>query len=425
MKTKLFLIGLFCVIANELKAQFTIDAEIRPRYEYRNGFMELMKADTDPASFIYQRSRLNANYINDNLQLYISFQDYRVWGSETQLNKRDDNLSIHQAWVDMKLTDNTRVKLGRQEINLDDQRIFGAVEWTQQARSHEALIYKYKRDKFKLDIGLAYNQTTDGLTGNIYWDQNNYKTFQYLWLHQDWEKLSGSLLLLNNGMQYLGGDIFFNVDDAETRYSQTIGTHLKGKSGDFKWYANAYIQTGENVSGKDINAYLLGAEVMYAPSDADYKIGIGGEILSGNDEDDNNGEINAFNPFYGTNHNFNGWMDYFYVEGNHNNSVGLIDFYLKGHFSFDEKSKLLVMVHNFSSAGTIMKDDGSSETRNFGTEFDLAFKYKLNSDVSLKAGYSQMFQAEGLEIVRNNHDDQTNNWGWVMVIIKPTLFSNK
>ncbi len=430
MKTKLFLIGLFAVCANELKAQLTLDAEIRPRYEYRNGFINLMETDQDPASFIFQRTRFNVNYKNENLQMYLSFQDYRTWGSESQLNKRDANLSIHQAWVDMRLTDNFRAKIGRQEINLDDQRIFGAVAWTQQARSQDALIFKYKKDKLKLDIGLAYNQDTDGLTGNTYYNQKNYKTFQYLWLHKDLEKMSASLLLLNNGLQYTGNEVELPMDTAETRYSQTIGTHLKGRSGDINWFANAYYQTGKHKDDRDINAYLIGAEAMYAPADAKYKVAIGGEIISGNDQTvvdgevvDSDNEINAFNPFYGTNHKFNGWMDYFYV-GNHADNVGLVDMYVKGIYKFNKKSNLMVMAHQFSSAGKIV-NDGKEETMSFGTEIDMAFSHKLNSDVMFKVGYSQMFVEEGLEIVKDNFDGETNNWGWVMLVIKPTLFTSK
>ena len=39
-------------------------------------------------------------------------------------------------------------------------------------------------------------------------------------------------------------------------------------------------------------------------------------------EDKDYKENNSFTPFYGTNHKFNGHMDYFYV-GNHIGNVGL------------------------------------------------------------------------------------------------------
>lgn len=59
----------------------------------------------------------------------------------------------------------------------------------------------------------------------------------------------------------------------------------------------------------------------------------------------------AFNPLYGTNHAFNGHMDYFYV-GNHINSVGLNDVYLKYAYK-KEKFGFTGHLHYFASAGKI------------------------------------------------------------------------
>ena len=36
-----------------------------------------------------------------------------------------------------------------------------------------------------------------------------------------------------------------------------------------------------------------------------------------------------------------------------------------------------------------------------------------------------MFVSEGMEVLKANSDGNTNNWGWVMVTVKPTLFSTK
>jgi hypothetical protein len=39
---------------------------------------------------------------------------------------------------------------------------------------------------------------------------------------------------------------------------------------------------------------------------------------------DTSSDVKSFNSLYGTNHKFNGWVDYFYV-GNHAESIGLVD----------------------------------------------------------------------------------------------------
>ena len=78
-------------------------------------------------------------------------------------------------------------------------------------------------------------------------------------------------------------------------------------------------------------------------------------------------------------------------------------------------------MHNFSGQAEIA--DGID--KQLGTEIDLVYTHKLNKDVTIGAGYSQMFASEGLEVIKNNFDGNSNNWAWLMLTIKPTLFTSK
>ena len=56
------------VISTATYAQdFDANIQIRPRYEYRNGFKSLLKTGDSPTSFISQRSRLNLNFKQDKV----------------------------------------------------------------------------------------------------------------------------------------------------------------------------------------------------------------------------------------------------------------------------------------------------------------------------------------------------------------------
>ncbi|MFT7611248.1 MAG: hypothetical protein ACI9J3_000190 [Parvicellaceae bacterium] len=397
-----------------LQAQVKIDVEVRPRFEFRNGFKTLFPDNTDPAAFVSQRTRFNAGYKVEDLDLYVSFQNVRVWGDVPQLNSSDRNgIAIHQAWAKFKISDNLSLKAGRQEIIYDDSRFFGNVGWAQQARSHDVAMFKYGKNKFKTDVGFAFNQDGESLTGTVL-TTNTYKAFQYLWMHKDWNSFSGSLLFLNNGLQYIDTA---DVNNNETRYSQNLGTHLKYKKNKLSVTGNAYYQLGQDRADNDLSAYLFGIDVQYKVADRT-KIGLGGEMQSGND----NGTIinknnEAFNPLYGTNHKFNGLMDYFYV-GNHINNVGLIDLYVSAKFIIKEKSTLDMAVHNFSSAADFSE-------KQFGNEVDLVYSLNVQKYVTIKAGYSQLFAAEGLEILKGNSDQNSNNWAWLMLVVKPTLFEKE
>lgn len=410
MKINKILSIILSLVATLTYSQLKIDAEIRPRAEYRHGFKTLFPDNANAALFTSQRTRLNFAHSIEKLNFYISIQDVRVWGDVPQLNSSDNNgLSLHQAWAEILLDANYSLKLGRQEVIYDDSRIFGNVGWAQQARSHDLALFRYKKGSFKADLGLAFNQSKENLTETNLTTPNTYKAMQYIWLHKEWSNFSGSFLFLNNGLQSTDG----------LKYSQTIGTHLKTKQNNLQLAANLYYQFGYDVNNNDLSAYLLGLEANYKLNDKT-TVGLGTELQSGNDYNTAVSKNNAFNPLYGTNHKFNGFMDYFYV-GNHANSVGLLDIYAKANFKLNPKSSLTAFLHSFSAAADI----NANVSKQLGTEIDLVYAYNYTKNIGFKAGYSQMFASEGMEALKGISNNNTNNWGWAMVTINPTLFTSK
>lgn len=272
--------------------------------------------------------------------------------------------------------------------------------WAQQAKSHDAFVFKYNSEFSEADLGISFNINRNAAI---------YHVLQYLWLHKDIDNFSSSILFLNNGLK-AGQDI---------QYSHTIGTNSGYKGGNFSAYINAYLQTGNMPDKKDINANLLGLDIGYKISDKT-KIGLGYERQSGNDFTDLNNENNAFTPFYGTNHKFNGHMDYFYV-GNHMNSVGLQDIFLKVKHKF---GKVFVGVdfHYFITAA----DFSTNLDPALGSEIDLSMGFPLAEGVTSKIGYSHMLPTETLQVLKAAQTkDETSNWAWLMIVVKPTLFTTK
>tara|TARA_R110002049_G_scaffold2821_4_gene22820 strand:- start:738 stop:2000 length:1263 start_codon:yes stop_codon:yes gene_type:complete len=405
----------FILLFTQAQAQFTLDAELRPRFEYRHGYKTLFPDNEDPAAFVSQRTRLNTAYEIDKLSFYLSLQDVRIWGDVPQLNTTDKNgVGIHQAWGKIQLNPNLSLKVGRQEIIYDDHRIFGNVGWAQQARSHDAALVNYQSSEFAINLGFAFNQNDENLTGTTLNTAGTYKSMQYLWGHKEWNKFSTSLLFLNNGLQFIDD---FNSNNNETRYSQTLGAHLNYKWENLKLISNIYYQFGKDIANNDLNAYLLSLEGNYNIT-AKSTLGLGVELLSGNDNGlASNQENKAFTPLYGTNHKFNGLMDYFYV-GNHNNNVGLLDLYANAKLLINEKSNLSFAFHNFSAVAEI----GTNIEKQLGTELDIVYGYKLQKEVNILAGYSHLFASQGMEIIKGNTDGNSNNWGWIMLTINPVLF---
>jgi len=415
---RIYLLTLFIVLYSAVTyaQQFDISAEIRPRFESKHGYQTLSTEDTNAANFISQRTRLNFNYQQDKIKLGVSLQNVRIWGEQKTLASNDINgTALHEAWAEAIISNTFSMKLGRQEIVYDDHRIFGSVGWAQQARSHDAFIFKIKpSDKHKVDIGFAYNALNGNGADELY--QVQHKNFQYAWYHGNFNDLGVSLLVLNTGYEYLNTDAKQKVG-----YKQTLGSRITYKMGDLKANTAAYLQMGEINSNKT-NALYYTLNLSYKIMDG-LSLGLGYESLSGNTQDptDTSTENNAFAPLFGTNHKFNGWMDYFYV-GNHGNSVGLNDMnatlaYKNGNFSAK------VIPHMFSAAADVYNADGKMDAK-LGTEIDLVLGYKISKGVKINAGYSQMLATDTMVELKGGDKDATNNWSWVMFTFKPKLFSN-
>jgi hypothetical protein len=415
-KTFFFIkIGLFAIFLSSAQT-FKLSSEIRPRFENRHGFKTLIKAGEEGASFVSQRTRLNFNYQLENLTFGTSLQNVRVWGDVNTLTINDNANSFHEAWATYQFLDNFSLKFGRQEILYDDSRIFGNVDWAQQARSFDAIVAKIKISTTSiLDIGYSLNNDSEQLTNSLYSNIAGYKTFQYAWYHLKNNNLGLSFLGLNNGVEFINSNL-----EEELNYSQTIGSRATYKSGNFLMDGAAYLQTGK-AFGDSLNAHYLGGNINYKVS-TKFSFGLGAEYLSGKDMNDTSSKIKSFNPFYGTNHKFNGLMDYFYV-GNHNNSVGLLDIYTNLDYSSNKVSAKIIP-HLFYSAANIY-NNGVKVNSSLGAEIDLVLEYKIANNVIFDGGFSKIFATKSMEILKSGDRTEDNSWAWLMITFKPTLFVSK
>ncbi len=420
---KFILSTLFFAIAGiQAQAQFNLSGEIRPRTEFAHGSKSLVKKGDQVGVFTTQRTRLNINY-NDTLnkiKVGLVLQDIRTWGSQSQLVLADGLFSIHQAWVDWGLAKDFSLKAGRQELIYDDHRIFGSVGWAQQARSHDVAVLKYKN---KLHLGAAWNQNKPSLRNSIYTIPKSYKTFQYLWYHlgdKDSSDFNASFLVLNNGKPINKLDTAGKITEQSIEFSQTVGGRFIYKaSKKLKLSSNLYYQMGLDGDKNSLSAYLVNLDLTYKVTNS-FTLRGGFERQSGNDGVKQTAKTNnAFTPFYGTNHKFNGWMDYFYV-GNHVGSVGLQDNYIYGTHKLSKKAKFIWAFHNFSSANTIEKAPGvAASSQALGNEIDLVLAKKVNKAVTFKIGYSHLFADKGLELLKGGDKSKIQNWAWVMLVFKP------
>ena len=419
LHTRLIILCLISFIsANQLMAQFQLSAEYRPRTEYRHGYKSMFTADDKAAFFTSQRMRLNGAYTLDKLKFGISLQDVRVWGDVPQQNSTSNQIMLYQGWAEYMFTKQFSIKIGRQELKYDDERIFGNVDWLQQARVHDLALFKYEKN-FKLHVGLAFNQESEKTKGTDYNIIGNYKSMQFVWFNKKINSLGLSLLFLNNGLQNKSTDA---VPVYKMAFSQTFGTRLVYDKKMLSLFGATYYTTGKDITLRNLSAYYatLG---FNAKLNDNWGTGLGWELLSGTSQKEKKANLNytnnSFTPFYGTNHKFNGYMDYFFV-GNHLNSVGLNDFY--GNIIYKKnKFNASITPHLFMAANDVLNPviSGTSMSKSLGTELDLVIGYKLADNIQVNGGYSQMIGTETLKALSGGDNKAMNNWAWVMITFKP------
>lgn len=383
MKKKILTAALLFGLSSSIFAQFTLDGEIKTRASNRIGSSNaLSTVDAESAFSTAQRSRLNLNYKTDIYSMRISMQDVRTWNDTKTMGLGSANsFDLHEAWAEINLYKDFILKGGRQEVSYDDQRILGAVDWALQGRSHDMGLIKYN-GLFTAHIGFAFNQNRE-VAGD-------YNTMNYLWLHKDFDHFTTSVLRLRkDNLVTLGGRISAKVN--------SIAVNL-----------NYYTQ---EVDGGDLNASLVGLDGGYKVSDQ-INLGFGYEIQSGADA-----ENLAFNPVFGTNHKFNGYMDYFYV-GNHINSVGLDDKFLSLAYKM-KRMNLEMTYHLFNAVAEVSNEAGDVLDANLGTEIDMALVYPFAEGVTFSLVHAIYTPTESMQALRGGDLDGTNNYSYFEVSIKP------
>jgi hypothetical protein len=409
------------VSMNTIAQEFDANLQIRPRYEFRNGYKAPIPLGETPGQFISGRTRLNLNFKQDKFVTKLTMQNVRVWGDVQTTTKSDANsIQLFEAWVQYNFDEKWSTRLGRQVISYDNQRIFGEIDWLQQGQSHDAALVTYKNKKSQLDLGLAYNANGETDLATNY--TLNYKAMQYAWYHTELGKINMSLLFLNTGYENkLTAPIPTPLPELKVDYMQTFGTYMntKGK----KWDANLwfYGQTGKS-NIYTVSAYDAALNFNYALTDK-FKAGLGYEFLSGKSQASTSTDIKSFYPLFGTNHAFNGYMDYFYV-GNHRNSVGLQDAFLKLGYTV-KKWQFNLIPHVFNAANTVLDANKNEMSNYLGTEIDFTTSYAVHKYVNVSGGYSQMFATATMQRLKGGDTDHTNNWAWVMVNVNPQIFSFK
>ena len=395
-------------------AQLSLDGQLRPRAEFRDGYRMLPSEGEKPAAHINQRTRLSLSYAFERVSTRVSVQDLRLWGEHMTTGTRP-SFGLYEAWLRLELSERLSVQAGRQELRYDNQRLMAVNDWALSARSHDALVFRYETEGGSaLHIGGAFNQSQDRLFGTEY-ALNNYKTLNYIWYN------TSILPALDASFHFIADGYQNPADPQELNIRATWASYLVMGNGRLQLRFYPAYQHGRTRHGEEISAWYLMGEAV-TPITERWNTTLGVEIFSGTDHLDTNREkFNAFDDLYGVGHGRNGYMDYFTSLPGHTRLAGLINPYLRNSFRLSGSTNLSADLHLFFLQNNYPDPADNLEPidKYLGTELDLVLNHRFNEITQIIFGYSVMFGSESMEVIKGGSSDEFAHWAFLMVRLSP------
>ncbi|MDD4847336.1 MAG: alginate export family protein [Bacteroidales bacterium] len=412
---------------------FSLSAELRPRMEYRDGYQKPLTTEENPALFISNRTRLRSDFESKWINARLTIQDARVWGQD-DIKSSKVGLNFFEAWAELNVVKNFSFTIGRQSIMYDYKRLFDVSDWTLEGKSHDLALLKYKNDSLHLfiDLGFAYNATGENNTQMVYENDKLYQSLGFLHLEKSFCKaFKASAIFVGESFQNLQTDSLDNtyIDGHYGRYTAGANLEMKHKDIPVSFILTGYYQFGQSIKKtdfidektihQDLRSFLLAAKVDYQIIKP-FGIGVGVDYYSGSEVDATSD--NTWNKLYGTNHSYNGSMEYWRNTPNE----GLIDLYGGVKTKFCKKVSADLTYHYFMTEKNIQT--AGTEGKSLGSELDLIIKYDLIKFVRIEGGWSTYFNSKNTKLVKNIADDtktRFQQWAYVSLKINPQLFNTK
>lgn len=411
MKKKVFcgmFLGLGLVCTQALTAQTVkVDGELRTRSEFRNGFKNPLADSVSSTLATAARTRVNLSYSSEKINAKITLQDTHYYGS-TNLSVTGNTLGVYEAWASYAFTKDFSMTIGRQGLEYDDKRIFSASNWSNTGNAHDLALFKYETKSIKAHMGLAYNNTGDDVTQTAY-SASPYKYMTFIWLGKPLGAVNATALWINNGFQrgttndYLGELIIRN----------TVGANLDYKSKDVpvSAYASAYYQFGHDSSDKSLSAYLLALKLKVDLTKT-LALNLGADYLSGSKYDIESTKSKTFNKLFGSNHSFNGSMEYWTTLP----TRGLTDIYGGLTLTPNKKFNIDAAFHAFALAQSY---SASNSKKGLGSELDITANYIVSPIFNIQAGWSTYFVNDLTKTIKKLSGDTKADWAYIMLSFKP------
>ena len=343
----------------------TIHGDFRPRLEvWRQEDSAVATRHWEAA--VTQRARLGADISHrDGVHFVMMLQDIRTWGGDRSLEA--PMVEAHTANAVIPLDDHLQLVVGRQDLDIGHARILDAEDFRQRSRSFDAVRLTFTATPEQLVV--FYAKARDQAVAPSSSAPQAGKGAH------DVGGIGSRTALIGNHT----GSLLFLADrhagDEMTRF--TLGGHVDGLSGPFRYRVEAYGQSGSE-QHETVGAYLgsIRAEVAsqrrFAP-----RLAIWAEYASGDGT-----RQRSFEAPFGNQHEYFGSLDLFAQLPETTRFGGLTDFGAGLGARPLAPLELNLDWHHFSTG---QGEPSSRASGILGQEFDMSAHFELGSIVELDA----------------------------------------
>ncbi len=364
------------------------------------------------------RSRFGADArLAGGARMFVQIQDSRVFGEKGTTSGSADQLDLHQGYLELNGKWEGRgvgLRAGRQEIALGNERLVGAVGWTNTGRSF---------DGARVDLtaeGATWHATALAATLAEHGRRSPARVGDDP--ARDDETLLG--LAINRGtfeaLLVHDRGVHFRVFDQLRRTTGYVRYRTPSAAGFVMDLEGAY-QTGSqrrlptggsgSATDQDIGAWFAGARVNRpADSSLPASLTLGVDWLSG-DSDPADGNYGAFNTLYATNHKWYGIMDLFLDPAARTGDRGLVDATAGAAMTLSPRVALRADVHHFRTAAA----GAGAVDRALGWEGDLTMPVRVSQAASIELGYALFRPGAGGQALGLGDEGVLRHWGYLQL----------
>ena len=382
LKTCIAAVSLVILLGQPLLADtdLSYSGEVRYRSEVdRRAF------DPDFTTQFYDilRTRVGIEAVVDsNTRAFVQLQDSRTLGGKDQFGQFQsgtlndgEGVDVHQAYLQINRVwyDGVGFKAGRFEFTMGNERVFGAVGWSNVGRAWEGAQVWYATEKFR----------ATGFSLKLQEENDPY-------FNRDFDLLGALLRFEQPGLELFG---VFERDQDTTGVADvndnaldrfTFGLYWQHRFDNWNFVVNGAYQTGKVIDSLDIQAFMATGEIGYTFDGAgEVYLALGADYTSG-DNNPNDTKYEAYDNLYYTGHKFRGYMDYFIAS----DSAGLIDLIMRGRANVFPNWQVALDGHYFQTAQDYVELADSTMTTKVGMEADFSIATSSVRGIMLQSGIS-------------------------------------